>query len=299
VSEEKTLGNIQEGLDQYYSRFFPQFSLKLPRGKISKIDEYRDYYFPYLKDSVYKSNLCYLIQLLDYQILIYKTFRPGLSLANSFFYQQVITMGIISEAVCTALLLNPFIVTENKDRSLGSASAEYQAVSDFVVKNNFSDSIRLMKYLNIIDSELEDIFQKVRKDLRNLVHIQNWEDRIYQTMDYPFFEKHLASFKNFLMAIKEKARPDSHLKALMAVVAPDNPDKEYYGQVSEFFPEKGYGFVSAVHGPGKIFFHISFFQPPVSHVRKKDKVLLQIKKTEKGYEASRIQFLRERDSPHG
>jgi hypothetical protein len=47
------------------------------------------------------------MQLLDYQIWLYKVFQPGLSLENAYFYQMLMTMGIITEALSTSVLLDP------------------------------------------------------------------------------------------------------------------------------------------------------------------------------------------------
>ena len=79
--------NLNQGISEFSEKYLNQFHLQIPKGVIKKVDYYRDYYFSYLNDSIYKSNLCYLIQLIDFQLWQYKLFRPGLSVENSYFYQ--------------------------------------------------------------------------------------------------------------------------------------------------------------------------------------------------------------------
>lgn len=280
---------LDKNLDRFFHEFFPQFHLKLPKGKIKKINEYRDYYFPYLTDSIYKSNLCYLLQLLDYQLFLYNTFRPGLSLENSFFYQQIITMGIITESTATALLLNPLIIKDAKDRSLGGTDPQYSDIKDHIIQNPFIENIRLLKRLEVLDTESEDTFQQIRKDIRNLVHIQNWEQRIYESMDYNFFYKRLEKFKNFLIELKEKQKESYSLDKLLTLVHPADLKREFSGQISEYFNEKGYGFIKTDDGPGKVFFHISRLPENIKQIKKNIRVQVQIKKSSQGYEAIRIQ----------
>ena len=70
---------------KFNNQFSEQFHIKIPKDTIKTVHYYRDRYFSYLKDSIYKSNICYLLQQLDYQIWLYKVFRPQLTLANTYF----------------------------------------------------------------------------------------------------------------------------------------------------------------------------------------------------------------------
>ncbi|RME90338.1 MAG: hypothetical protein D6767_07010, partial [Candidatus Hydrogenedentota bacterium] len=49
---------LNKRLSHYSEKYSQQFSLKIPKGVVKTINSYRDTFFPYLKDSEYKSNLC-------------------------------------------------------------------------------------------------------------------------------------------------------------------------------------------------------------------------------------------------
>lgn len=288
MSENSFLSHLNNDMEKYFHEYYPQFHLKLPRGKIKKINEYRDYYFPYIADSVYKSNLCYLLQLLDYQLLLYRTFQPGLSLENSFFYQQIITMGIITESTATAILLDPFIITNPKDRSLGNTDPQYIDITHQIVKNSFVDNIRIMRHLNILSESDEITFQEIRKDIRNLVHIQNWEKRIYQSMDFDFFNQRLTKFKNFLLSLKEHKNRSHTVEEILTYFQPEDSNQLYNGIISEYFEDRGFGFIKTYSGPGKVFFHINRFPEYTGELTKGKNISVRIKKSSQGYEAVEI-----------
>ncbi|HMY10375.1 MAG TPA: hypothetical protein PKC74_02045, partial [Turneriella sp.] len=44
---------------EFNERYAAQIPLAIPKGTLKTIDHYRDTYFRYLKDSEYKSNICY------------------------------------------------------------------------------------------------------------------------------------------------------------------------------------------------------------------------------------------------
>ena len=133
---------LNKAFQTFHANFSSQFHLKIPKDTIKTVHYYRDHYFPYLRDSIYKSNICYLIQSLDYQLWLYKVFRPSLSLENAVFYQLLVSMGIITEALTTAILLDPFIVQNPKDRSLGAVDQQYSDIRSLITRNSFSRNIR-------------------------------------------------------------------------------------------------------------------------------------------------------------
>ena len=82
-------------------------------------------------------------------------------------------MGIVAEALTTALLLNPCIVSHNNDRSLGKIAEEYQALKESIHSNSFLQNIKLLTKLNIVSKETAEQLQEIRLSIRNHVHIQD------------------------------------------------------------------------------------------------------------------------------
>ena len=104
---------------EFTEKFSAQIPLAIPKGTLKTIDYYRDTYFKYLKDSEFKSNICYMLQLIEYQLWQYKLFKPQYSLESALFFQLLVTQGIIIEAVVFALIADPLVVTDASDRSKG------------------------------------------------------------------------------------------------------------------------------------------------------------------------------------
>ena len=242
----------------FTDKFSNQFHLQIPKNTLNTIQFYRNSYFPYLKNSIYKSNICYLMQLVDYQIWLYKVFKPGLSLENALFYQQLVTMGIISEALATSLLLNPLIEENQKDVSLGKVEDKHKILHDRIIKNQFKDNIRLIAKFSILDKILLDSFSKIRIEIRNLIHIQNWEGRLYQQLSIDKFSQYLEKFRNFLDEIKSqiqlKHTPEQLNFEFFEISFVDSC-KTYAGHIHQFDSAKGFGFLQSDLLERKIFFH--------------------------------------------
>jgi len=259
-SASDIINDLNRKFQIFAGKFSKQFHLQIPKNTLNTVQFYRDTYFPYLKNSVYKSNICYLMQLIDYQIWLYKVFKPALSLENALFYQLLITMGIISEALGTAILLNPLVEENTKDVSLGKVNERYQALHDRVVKNQFQNNIKLIAKFQLLEPPLLDTFTRIRVDIRNMIHIQNWEGRLYQQLSLEKFSAHLEEFRLFLGDVKSavalRHTPEDLAMEFFEIPDPDF-QKIYRGTIVQFDPVKGFGFIKSDALPRSIYFHRS------------------------------------------
>lgn len=209
---------------------------------------------------MFKSNICYLMQLIDYQIWLYKVFKPGLSLENALFYQLLITMGIISEALATCILLNPLIAENDKDVSMGKVQDNYILLQEKIVKNQFQNNIQVISKLKILPPPLLEKFTRLRIDIRNMIHIQNWDGRLYQQLSLEKFSEYLYEFKTFLQDVKKNIQwGHSAVDLSMEFFEiPDvDPAKVYQGEITQFDPVKGFGFIKGEAFHRSIYFHRS------------------------------------------
>jgi len=285
------IDQLNQSLQLYSDRFSDQFHLQIPRNTITKVQHFRDSYFGYLKNSVYKSNICYLMQLIDYQIWLYKIFRPGLSLENTWFYQLLVTVGIVSEAIAAALLINPLITEDPKDPSLGSVDQRYHDLSDHILKNSFNANLKVIAEIGILPADVVTLFEEIRKEVRNLVHIQNWEGRLYQNLDQSLFSQHLKKFNDFLGKTRSNIvlthSPETLFNYFFGVGEAD-PQGRYSGVIKTYHKEKGYGFIDPGLNKGNIYFHISGMEHPGGVVTSGMEVRFFIEKGKKGFEARSI-----------
>jgi cold shock CspA family protein len=200
------------------------------------------------------------MQLIDYQIWLYKVFKPALSLENALFYQLLITMGIISEALATGILLNPLIEENSRDVSLGKVDDKYKHLHDRVVKNQFQNNIRLITKFNLLSPTSIEKFTKIRIDIRNMIHIQNWEGRLYRQLSLEKFSVYMEEFRVFLGDIKSEISIN-HSAADLSLeffeISDINFMKMYTGIIIQFDPAKGFGFVKTEALNRSIYFHRS------------------------------------------
>ncbi|MDH4200863.1 MAG: cold shock domain-containing protein [Spirochaetia bacterium] len=249
---------LNKNFQIYSEKFSKQFHLKIPKNTLNTIQFYRETYFPYIKNSIYKSNICYLMQLLDYQIWLYKVFKPSLSLENAYFYQLLMTMGIISEALSTAILLNPLVEEDEKDTSLGVISEEHNLLQEYIVKNNFQNNIKLISKFNILPKPVIAKFTAIRIEMRNLIHIQNWQGRLYQQLGIEKFSDYLEKFRDFLSMVKGDIKINISTEMLSLEffqVSAFKSGELFTGIIHQFHPEKGFGFIQSESFQRKIYFH--------------------------------------------
>lgn len=191
--------------EEFNQRYAAQFSLKIPKGTLRTVDFYRDAYFAYLKDSQFKSNICYLMQLIEYELWQYKLFKPQLSLENALFYQLLITHGIIIESLMASILVNPLIESVTGDRSVGSAATEFEPLVRLILDQTFSMNIKMIGSLKILQSGICVEVQNFRKEIRNLVHLQKWDGRLYNQLTHVKYDLELKRFSEILEKIKIQA----------------------------------------------------------------------------------------------
>ncbi|MDH5718479.1 MAG: cold shock domain-containing protein [Spirochaetia bacterium] len=290
---DNIIQQINKALDIYSNNFSEQFHLKIPKDVIKRVHFYRDEYFHYLKDSVYKSNICYLLQLIDYQIWLYKVFRPVFSLENAYFYQLLVSMGIAAEALAASIIADPLIISDKKDRSLGEVLPEYTNALDQIHRNSFRKNIEILGSLDIIDTELEKKYQNFRLNIRNIVHIQNWNGRLYNSLNLEEFQKKLNEFKYFLLEIKEKVNMKHDKEKLLSKIFPHISSRgEFHkGLVIDFNNKKGFGFIKSLAAKEELFFHVSSILTSRDKITKGSEVKFQYIQGEKGTEAANIKII--------
>ena len=284
---DEILNRLNSAFQEYHDSFSEQFHLKIPKNTIKTVHYYRDTLFPYLKDSVYKSNICYLLQSVDYQLWLYKVFRPSLSLENAYFYQLIVSMGIITEAIAVAILLNPFMEEDPKDRSLGGVADKYSHIHDHITKNAFSGNIRFLEKTEILPVQTIEKLQSIRVEIRNLVHIQNWEGRLYQSLGYDRFAGYLNDFVQFLDDVKENITENEDAeKVLTKLGFASGAEKE--GLIVDYKEKGGFGFIRCEQTHSDYYFHISFIDKEkldLNKIRNGLKVRFKLRKGAKGLEA--------------
>lgn len=282
------VGELNRSLQTFSNDYLQQFHLKIPSGAIHKVNEYRDAYFDYLKDSVYKSNICYLLQLIDYQLWLYRLFRPSLSIENSYFYQLLVTMGIVAEAIANALLLNPLIEENAKDRSEGSIAQAEQPIAELISRQNFQRNIELLVEVSCLDKELADQLQEIRTNIRNIVHIQSWDGRLYQTLTNEDFAKRMATFREFLARLKAQAKLNFTAQQLRGILGFSVEGEVLEGELLSFNRKGGFGFLRSTSSKADVYFHISNFAGDESKIAAGLKVTFVTAPGKRGVEGKKV-----------
>ncbi|MDH5721011.1 MAG: cold shock domain-containing protein [Spirochaetia bacterium] len=285
---------MNSSFEVFSKKYLRQFHLKIPKDVINTVKYYRDEFFPYLKDSVYKSNMCYLLQLIDYQIWLYHVFRPVFSLENAYFYQLLVSMGIIAEALAAVILLDPVVESEENDRSLGETKPEYNYIEEKIFKSSFHKNIENLEKLKIIDNELTLKYQELRATIRNIVHVQAWQGRLYSSLNLEDFQIKLKTFKAFLEEIKKNAVINTDIGNLKNLLFPyDNIDEKEYreGVILDFFHDKGFGFIKENKTGEQHFFHVSSLKFSKETVYVGKRIKFQVFRVKKGIEAKNLTII--------
>jgi len=243
------------------------------------------------ENSIYKSNLSYLMQLIDYQLWHFNLFKPGLSLMNSFFYQLLIIIGIVTESLCVSILLDPCIET-NSDPSLGNVKQDSEKIQKVLSARSFADNINMLVKLRIITEDSRKELHSIRKEIRNMVHIQNWEGRLYNSLTLDFFIEKLSRFKSLLINIKLTIQMNHSIEELQSYLNIEDSikNKQFYGIIQSYHSDKGFGFIESQSFEKNIFFHFSKIKNYSEDISLKegDKLSFNIKQSQKGYEAENI-----------
>lgn len=289
LNASQLIDELNRQFQTYNNRFGEQFHLQIPKNTIRTVHYYRDTYFSYLKDSIYKSNICYLLQLIDYQLWLYKLFSPKLSLENSYFYQLMVTMGIAAEAVATVILIDPLLTSDPKDRSLGDAATQHEKLTETLVKNSFLNNIKIIESLEILSPELVEKYQQIRQKLRNKVHIQNWGERLYESITFDDFKQNLVLFRKFLLELKEQISlthtPEGLQKILLSEI---DESRRYTGMIVQFNSSGGFGFIESPEFARQIYFHVSQLEGKEQSIAENVPVKFSLKKGRKGPEGAKV-----------
>jgi len=288
VTPQEQAKNLIRDFVEFSERHSSQIPLAIPKGTLKTIDSYRDTYFKYLKDSEFKSNICYMLQLIEYQLWQYKLFKPQYSLESALFFQLLVTQGIVIEAVVFALIANPLVVSDSADRSKGNTNAEHELLMTLIRKRTFAAHITQMRCMHILENNLCDEIDRFRNEIRNLVHLQNWEGRLYRQITLTEYSAHLKAFESLLIRINAEIKTAHALADLLRYYAIDG--QRINGFVKFFKPQKSRGQVEA-RIPHE---HIPFFTEDIDSgvsIRKGDSVSFVLALSERGVRATSIRRL--------
>ncbi|MCX7633673.1 MAG: hypothetical protein N2Z22_10115 [Turneriella sp.] len=213
--QERAQQLIREFIE-FNEKYAAQIPLAIPKGTLRTIDSYRDTYFRYLKDSEFKSNICYMLQLLEFELWLYRLFKPQYSLESALFFQLLITQGLVIEAVVFAIVVDPLIVPDPHDRSKGNSAKEHHNLMQFIRRRTFAMHIQQLRSLKIISEELAQELDSYRSEIRNLVHLQNWEGRLYRQISLEEFSRHLEKFEQLLKKLSQEITTTPALAQLLS-----------------------------------------------------------------------------------
>ncbi|MCS6983599.1 MAG: cold shock domain-containing protein [Leptospiraceae bacterium] len=275
---------------QYFlSQYGDNLSVRFPFGILPKISEISNSYFGYLRDSEFKSNICNLLQLLEYQRWIYKLFKPNCSLADAFFYQQWVTMGIVAEALAVAILLDPCIDEKStQGPSTRSIKAEYEDLHDMIYRRNFAQNIELLYFLKVINEDLRKSYHKIRTQMRNMVHLQGWQGRLDGSLGFEKFSASLDEFYAFLNLLSEKVQIKFTVMDLRKAL--EYKRKAYVGEIVSYNEKRGFGFIDCYDFHGDVFFHVSKVKFSHEKLFVGAQVSFRLELTRKGHQAYDIQL---------
>ena len=225
--------------------------------------------------------ICYLLQNIDFDFWIYNFFKITLSLEQTYLYQLNIKMGIVAESLATTLLLQPILKKENELKTQGSPKSiglsldtlstaheievqdKHVNLKDKILKNKFSDNLKLIQNLSILKQEQVDLYYSL-KEIRNLVHIQNWEGTLFNNLTVESFKKDISRFKELLLSIKEYNNLSHSIENLFEYFNNITKDsinyessEEYKGEIINYYSQKGFGFIKSSMLEQNVFFHIT------------------------------------------
>lgn len=269
---------------EFSDKFGAQIPLAIPKGTLKTIDYYRDNYFKYLKDSEFKSNICYMMQLIEYELWQYKLFKPQYSLENALFFQLLITQGIVIEAVVFALIADPLVISDAGDRSKGTSAREHENLLKLIRRRTFALHVQQLRSMAIVSDELADELDQFRGEIRNLVHLQNWDGRLYRQISQGNYNKHLKAFDDILKKLNAEVHTGHTLEELLAYYLLDG--RLLRGTVRFFNRNSGRGQIET-KGPHDF---IPFFRADCGDYapNKGDRVGFQLNLVEQGVRAVHV-----------
>lgn len=270
---------------EFNEKYAAQIPLAIPKGTLKTIDHYRDTYFRYLKDSEFKSNICYMLQLIEYQLWLYRLFKPQYSLESALFFQLLVTQGIIIEAVVFALIADPLVVPDPSDRSKGSSDPQHDHLLRMVRKRTFASHIQQLRAMRVLSDELCNRLDQFRSKIRNLVHLQNWEGRLYRQIPQAEYSKHLQEFDALLRQLNTAITGLPDLPSLLAYYQLDG--RRLHGTVKYFSRNSLRGQIES-RGPHD---YIPFFcDASAPQLRKGDSVSFTLEVAAQGIRAVAVEL---------
>lgn len=280
---------LSQSFDVFVKKYAQQFHIKIPAGNIPTINDYKKKYFSYLSESQYKLNLCYLLQQVDYQIWLYKLFRPDLSIRNSTFYMLLILMGIVSESLAVSILIDPVIKKGIPNQGIENLENNDFELIKWINRNSFAKNIELLETMNIIPQAPLEQYHSVRENLRNIVHIQNLDGRLYNSLSQETFQERFNVFQNLLLSLNEMITMRHNANDLRNELSKGvYPEKKQIGRIYGFIPEKGYGFIESQNQ--KYFLHFKNCKNP-QKIKDGAKVIFYVAANKKGLYAAQALVL--------
>ncbi|MFZ5628423.1 MAG: hypothetical protein ACOY5B_04795 [Spirochaetota bacterium] len=270
---------------EFNEKYAAQIPLAIPKGTLKTIDHYRDTYFRYLKDSEYKSNICYMLQLIEYQLWLYRLFKPQYSLESALFFQLLVTQGIIIEAVVFALIADPLVLPDSSDRSKGGSDPQHENLLRMIRKRTFANHIQQLRTMQILGDALCNRLDQFRNEIRNLVHLQNWEGRLYRQIPQADYSKHLQEFDALLRQLNSDIAATPDLPGLLGYYQLDG--RRLRGTVKFFNRNSRRGQIEA-KGPHD---YIPFFlEDSDLQLRKGDSISFMLEVATQGIRATGVEL---------
>lgn len=285
VEPQNFAKNISKDIQFFNNRYINQFNIQIPSGTLKSVDYYRKTFFPYLTSSAYKDNICYLLQCTEYQIWQYRLFKPTLSLENSIFFQLLITFGIITEALGIAILLNPLlkngeVIETNEGRNI------IQTINN----QSFQKNVQLLSQFKQLSADSSKLISDIRKQLRNLVHLQHWPGKLFETLTIDVFNQRVTSFFELLKKLKEED-PGSHSTQDLYKHFAIGESLSRKGKIRRLNPERAFGFIRDEKNKSDYFFLYKNITEKKISPAVGQPVTFQIKNSAKGLEAIEIHVL--------
>jgi cold shock CspA family protein len=277
--------NISKDIQFFNTRYINQFNIQIPSGTLKPVDYYRTTFFPFLTSSEYKDNICYLLQCTEYQIWQYRLFKPNLSLENSIFFQLLITFGIITEAIVIAILLNPLLKSK-----ANYELEEAKNITQIINNQSFQKNVQLLCHLKQLSPESSSLISEIRKQLRNLVHLQHWPGKLFETLTIEVFNQRVSAFFELLRKLKEET-PGSHIDQELYEYFAISDEASRKGKIQRLNPDRAFGFIRDDENKTDYFFLYKNITEKKKSPAIGQPVMFKTKNSSKGLEATSIKVL--------
>jgi cold shock CspA family protein/uncharacterized protein YukE len=151
-------------------------------------------------------------------------------------------------------------------------------------KRTFASHIQQLRNMHVLSDKLCDRLDKFRNEIRNLVHLQNWEGRLYRQITQAEYSKHLTEFDELLKELNTAIRYAPQLQDLLRYYRLDG--QRLRGTVKYFSDKTGRGQIEAKI-PHE---YIPFFCETTADLLKGDTVTFKLEVGPKGIYASDVRL---------